>query len=80
MAWIKDTYMALRPADIDGVGCVTGKPVQQGGIRGRESATGLGVYYGIREFISNTELMNQLEMKPGVEGKRVVVQGLGNVG
>eukprot|EP00188_Purpureofilum_apyrenoidigerum_P001796 Plantae.Rhodophyta-Purpureofilum_apyrenoidigerum.ctg20284.p1 GENE.Plantae.Rhodophyta-Purpureofilum_apyrenoidigerum.ctg20284~~Plantae.Rhodophyta-Purpureofilum_apyrenoidigerum.ctg20284.p1 ORF type:complete len:487 (+),score=84.84 Plantae.Rhodophyta-Purpureofilum_apyrenoidigerum.ctg20284:1-1461(+) len=80
MAWMRDTYQQMRNDDIDGLGCVTGKPVNQGGIRGRDGATGLGVYYGLREFLNNEELMSRLKMTPGVRDKTFVVQGLGNVG
>lgn len=80
MSWILDTYMSMRPGEIDAMGCVTGKPVSQGGVRGRREATGLGVFYGLREVCNMPEVMSRLNMAPGVEGKRVVVQGLGNVG
>jgi glutamate dehydrogenase (NAD(P)+) len=80
MSWILDTYSSLRPGEIDAAGCVTGKPVTQGGVRGRREATGLGVFFGLREVCSMPEVMNKLGLKPGVEDKRVVVQGLGNVG
>ena len=80
MAWILDTYMSMRPGEIDALGCVTGKPVTQGGVRGRREATGLGVYYGIREICHIPELMKRLGLSDGLKGKRVVVQGLGNVG
>ena len=80
MAWILDTYSSMRPGEIDAQGCVTGKPVTQGGVRGRREATGLGVFFGLREICNMTDMMNKLKLKPGVEGKRVVVQGLGNVG
>lgn len=80
MAWILDTYSSMRPGDIDALGCVTGKPVHQGGVRGRREATGLGVFYGIREVCNNTELMSKLGMEKGIAGKRIVIQGLGNVG
>src|SRR5262249_24078869 len=49
MAWVADTYEALTPGQVDSLACVTGKPVTQGGIRGRKEATGRGVQYGIRE-------------------------------
>ncbi|HSI89009.1 MAG TPA: Glu/Leu/Phe/Val dehydrogenase [Pyrinomonadaceae bacterium] len=80
MAWIADTYQAFHPEQIDALGCVTGKSVGQGGIRGRTEATGLGVFYGTREICSNAEDMRKLGMTTGLEGKAVVVQGLGNVG
>ena len=80
MAWIVDTYQSLRPGEIDGAGCVTGKPITQGGVRGRREATGLGVFYGIREVCNMTDVMSKLGLSIGVEGKRVVVQGIGNVG
>jgi len=80
MAWILDTYTSMRPGEIDALGCVTGKPVTQGGVRGRREATGLGVYYGLREVCSMPDVMKKLGLSTGVEGKRVIVQGLGNVG
>jgi len=80
MAWIADTYMAVNPGQIDGLGCVTGKPVSQGGIRGRKEATGRGLYYALREACSHAEDMKPLGLSVGIEGKRIVVQGLGNVG
>ena len=80
MAWILDTYSAMHPGEIDAAGCVTGKPVTQGGVRGRREATGLGVFFGLREVCNMPDVMKRLGLPLGVEGKRVVVQGLGNVG
>jgi glutamate dehydrogenase (NAD(P)+) len=80
MAWILDTYASMRPGEIDAAGCVTGKPVTQGGVRGRREATGLGVFYGIREVCKMPDVMKKLGLTTGVEGKTVIVQGLGNVG
>ena len=80
MSWILDTYMAMNPGVVDGMACVTGKPVSQGGVRGRREATGLGVFYGIREVCKMPDMMEKLGLTVGVEGKRVIVQGLGNVG
>ncbi|GAB4277576.1 MAG: Glu/Leu/Phe/Val dehydrogenase [Deferrisomatales bacterium] len=80
MAWIADTYSSLSPDKLNALACVTGKPVGQGGIRGRVEATGRGVYFGVREACAVTEDMRALGLSPGLEGKRVVVQGLGNVG
>jgi glutamate dehydrogenase (NAD(P)+) len=80
MSWILDTYSSLRPGEIDAAGCVTGKPVTQGGVRGRREATGLGVFFGLREVCCMSDMMKKVGLSMGVEGKRVVVQGLGNVG
>ncbi len=80
MSWIADTYSALCPGEIDAMGCVTGKPVSGGGIRGRVAATGRGVFFTVREACRNAADMKALGLTPGLEGKRVVVQGLGNVG
>ena len=80
MAWIYDTYRSFHPDDINAAGCVTGKPVNQNGVRGRTEATGRGVFYGIREACNNKELMGKLGLEPGIEGKTMVIQGLGNVG
>ncbi len=80
MAWIYDTYRAFNEKEIDAAGCVTGKPVTQGGIRGRTEATGRGVYYGIREACSFKEDMEELGLTQGIKGKKIVIQGLGNVG
>ncbi|CAN5780576.1 Glu/Leu/Phe/Val dehydrogenase [soil metagenome] len=80
MAWIADTYLAFHPEQIDALGCVTGKSIPQGGIRGRTEATGLGVFYGLREVCANADDMKVVGLEPGIENKRVVVQGLGNVG
>ncbi len=80
MAWIADTYAQLKSGEIDALACVTAKPVSQGGIRGRTEATGRGVFFGVRELCSVAEDMKQLKLSTGLAGKRVVVQGLGNVG
>ena len=80
MAWIMDTYAALKPGEIDAAGCVTGKPVTQNGIRGRTEATGRGVYYAVREACNYEEDMKALGLTTGLAGKTMVIQGLGNVG
>src|ERR1043166_3404997 len=80
MSWIVDTYSAFHPGQIDALACVTGKPVSQGGVRGRLEATGRGVFFGLREVCSHADDMMQLGLEKGLEGKRIVVQGLGNVG
>lgn len=80
MSWIADTYSSLHPTEINALACVTGKPISQGGVRGRTEATGLGVFYGVREACSIAEDMKGLGLTTGIEGKKVVIQGLGNVG
>ena len=80
MAWIVDTYASLKPGEIDAAGCVTGKPISQGGVNGRKEATGLGVFFGIREVCRMEDTMKRLGLTLGIEGKTVVIQGLGNVG
>ena len=79
MGWILDTYRQLK-SDINAEACVTGKPIPQGGVRGRTEATGRGVYFGIREACQNKEDMKKLGLNHGLEGKTFVIQGLGNVG
>ena len=80
MAWIADTFRSLSHYDLNAYACVTGKPVTQGGIRGRTEATGLGVAYGIREACSKKELMNFAKLDVGVKNKTIAIQGFGNVG
>ena len=80
MAWIADTYSSFHPSEINAFACVTGKPISLHGIRGRTEATGRGVFYGIREAVDVAEDMKELGLTPGLAGKRIIVQGLGNVG
>jgi len=80
MAWILDTYVSFKGGEIDAAGCVTGKPVHQNGIRGRTEATGRGVFYGVREACSHKDDMEALGLTTGLAGKRVAIQGFGNVG
>jgi glutamate dehydrogenase (NAD(P)+) len=80
MAWIADTYAALNPGQLDAVACVTGKPITQGGVQGRKEATGRGVFYALREACLQADDMQALGSALGIAGKRIVVQGLGNVG
>tara|TARA_B100000315_G_scaffold29647_1_gene25177 strand:- start:6573 stop:7988 length:1416 start_codon:yes stop_codon:yes gene_type:complete len=80
MAWMADTYKQLHPEDVNYLGCVTGKPVAHGGIRGRIEATGRGVQYALREFFRHKDDVKRANMSGGLGGKRFVIQGLGNVG
>jgi glutamate dehydrogenase (NAD(P)+) len=80
LAWISDTYLSLAGPEGDAIGAVTGKPISQGGVRGRTEATGRGVFFGLREAVADAEDMRALGLSTGLVGKRVVIQGLGNVG
>ncbi|MGB3588628.1 MAG: Glu/Leu/Phe/Val dehydrogenase [Tunicatimonas sp.] len=80
MAWIADTYAAMNNGELNALACVTGKPITLHGIRGRTEATGRGVFYGIRTAVDVAEDMKSLGLTPGLEGKRIIIQGLGNVG
>ncbi len=80
MSWIADTYATMNPGQLDALGCVTGKPIALHGIAGRREATGRGVAYAVRECVSVPEDMTRIGLTPGLAGKRVIVQGLGNVG
>ncbi|MFX1496054.1 MAG: Glu/Leu/Phe/Val dehydrogenase [Promethearchaeota archaeon] len=70
MAWIMDTYSMQKGRSIPGV--VTGKPIEIGGSVGRESATGMGLYF----------VLQGLCQKLNYDFKQLsyVVQGCGNVG
>ncbi|MDB5119710.1 MAG: gdhA [Sphingobacteriales bacterium] len=80
MSWIADTYQTMNPGQLDALGCVTGKPIALSGIAGRKEATGRGVAIAIRECVDVAEDMQTLGFTTGLSGKKVIVQGLGNVG
>ena len=80
MAWISDEYKKLNPTDINSSACVTGKPISKQGIRGRSEATGRGVQFAIREFFRHEKDKKMVNLVGNIEGKKIVVQGLGNVG
>ena len=80
MAWIADQYRRMNTTDINGAACVTGKPLNAGGIAGRVEATGRGVQYALREFFRHPEDVKRARLSGTLDGKRVIVQGLGNVG
>jgi glutamate dehydrogenase (NAD(P)+) len=80
MAWMADEYRQINPTDINGFGCVTGKPVDMGGIHGRTEATGRGVQFGLQEFFRHPDDVKRANLEGSLDGKTMVVQGLGNVG
>ncbi|WPZ22821.1 Glu/Leu/Phe/Val dehydrogenase [Sulfitobacter faviae] len=80
MAWIADQYKRMNTTDINGVACVTGKPINAGGIQGRTEATGRGVQYALQAFFRDPEGLKKAGLSGKLDGKRVIIQGLGNVG
>jgi glutamate dehydrogenase (NAD(P)+) len=80
MSWIADEYQQLHPNEINARACVTGKPVHFGGVQGRIEATGRGVQYGIQEFFRHKDDVQKAGLSGSLEGKKIIVQGLGNVG
>lgn len=80
MAWIADTFRAMNFNELHPYACVTGKPLNLHGIPGRTQATGLGVSYGIAECLARKKDMREIGLDPGVDGKKIIVQGFGNVG
>jgi len=80
MGWIMDTYRTFHPDLVNAQGCVTGKPLALNGIDGRTEATGQGVFFGIREAVTDQDDMEKIGLTPGLQDKKVIIQGLGNVG
>ncbi|WP_416914456.1 MAG: Glu/Leu/Phe/Val family dehydrogenase [Roseicyclus sp.] len=80
MAIIADQYARMNTTDINARACVTGKPIHAGGIQGRVEATGRGVQYALQEFFRHPEDVKAAKLSGTLDGKRVIVQGLGNVG
>ncbi len=80
MAWMADQYRRMNTTDINSRACVTGKPVNAGGIQGRTEATGRGVQFALQEFFRHPEDVKKAGLSGTLDGKRVIVQGLGNVG
>ena len=80
MAWMADEFRKLHPTELNAWACVTGKPVNKGGIGGRTEATGRGVQYALQAFFDNPVDVKKTGLTPGLKGKRGIVQGLGNVG
>ena len=80
MAWMMDTFVSHHPKNLNGIATTTGKPIAIGGIPGRAESTGLGVFYGIREFLNDKYYTDKLGLSVGIAGKTFIVQGFGSVG
>jgi glutamate dehydrogenase (NAD(P)+) len=80
MAWMANTYQTLHPNDLNALACVTGKPLEMGGVEGRVEATGRGVQYALQEFFEHPEDVAEAGLQGSLGDQRIVIQGLGNVG
>ncbi len=80
MSWMADEYKRLYPNDLNTWACVTGKPVSKGGIRGRVEATGRGIQYALQEAFRHPKDIEWCGLRGDLSGKKIIVQGLGNVG
>ena len=76
MAWILDTYSSITGNPLAALACVTGKPIGQGGVRGRTEATGRGVFFGIREACNIAEDMQKLGLAPDLDRDAGLVAGV----
>ena len=70
MAWMMDTYSMTQGKSVPGV--VTGKPLIVGGSVGRREATGRGIVFVLYQAAKS--------LGQELRGKKIVVQGFGNVG
>lgn len=81
MTWIKDTYAYLYgEKEINAAGCCTGKYISQGGISGRTESTGLGVFHVLKTLCNDDSFCDRVGFGTGLRGKKIIVQGFGNVG
>ena len=80
MSWIADQFRRMNTSEINADACVTGKPLNKGGIIGRVEATGRGVQYALQEFFRHKDDVKTSGLSGSLAGKRIIVQGLGNVG
>jgi glutamate dehydrogenase (NAD(P)+) len=81
MGWIADTYKHHGPDTLNALACVTGKSLHGHGVAGREEATGLGAILCLEQVLAEPEDVKGLGWdRGGLDGRTLIVQGLGNVG
>merc|ERR1719378_232198 len=80
MAWMANEFAKVNHTELNKQGCVTGKPITQGGIHGRVSATGRGVFHGTDIFLNTPKYMEMIGLPLGWKDKTFIMQGFGNVG
>lgn len=81
MSWMMNTFRStIGHGEMNPAASVTGKPMSQGGIHGRESAPGRGIYHGLENFLNSEHYMQLIGMQPGLHHKSFIVQGFGDVG
>jgi len=68
MSWFKDEYSKV--VGVDSPAVITGKPLTDGGSKGRDKATGLGAVYALEAYLEKTDKKETT----------VAVQGFGNAG
>jgi len=66
--------------EINAAGCATGKYISQGGISGRTESTGLGVFHVLNTLLEDENFCDKAKLNTGMKGKKIIVQGFGNVG
>lgn len=85
MGWFLDEYkniLIAKGIDVTGIerGVVTGKPVRKGGSKGREEATGRGVFLAAREAVKVFGEEYLGKGRTTLKDATVAIQGYGNVG
>ncbi|CAG2057431.1 unnamed protein product [Timema podura] len=75
MAWIADTYAkTFGHKDVNAHACVTGKPLNQGGIHGRHEAPSRGIYLGLDHFLHDKCYMGLIDVPTGWKNKTFILQ------
>jgi glutamate dehydrogenase (NAD(P)+) len=83
---VYDVYHHLYGGDMDmeSTACTTGKSLSNHGVDGRNESTGLGIYYMLRDLLESETwgkpMRRRAKLLKGLDKKRFIMQGLGNVG